>query len=257
MLFSFLDIRPIDIVDIVLSAYLMFALYKLIKGTLAANIVISILAILVFWVIVRALNMSILSAVMGSFVNIGLLALIVIFQQEIRTFLVMLSTRHSVFRRMGLAKVIETDEAETEATFMTSICNACENMSHSKTGALIVIGKKVGLKDYIETGDCVDARFSQQLIETIFFKNTPLHDGAMIVSKNRIIAAGCILPVSTDMSLPKSFGLRHRSAMGVTEVTDAVSVVVSEETGNITVFNRGSFKHVADRGELKELLKGI
>lgn len=257
MLFSFLDIRPIDVVDIVLSAYLMFAIYKLIKGTLAANIVMSILAFLVFWVIVRALNMSMLSAVMGSFVNIGLLALIVIFQQEIRTFLVMLSTRHSVFKRMGLDKVIENDEAEADEAFTASICNACENMSRTKTGALIVIGKKVGLKDYIGTGDSIDAKFSQQLIETIFFKNTPLHDGAMIVSKNRILAAGCILPVSTDMRLPKSFGLRHRSAMGVTEVTDAVSVVVSEETGNITVFNRGSFRQIKDQAELKEVLKEV
>lgn len=257
MLFSFLDIRPIDVVDIVLSAYLMFALYKVIKGTLAANIVISILAFLVFWVIVRALNMSMLSAVMGSFVNIGLLALIVIFQQEIRTFLVMLSSRNTFFKRIGLDKVIDKDGDGEDASFTTAICNACENMSRSKTGALIVIGKKVGLKDYIGTGDSLDAKFSQQLIETIFFKNTPLHDGAMIVSKNRIIAAGCILPVSTNMSLPKSFGLRHRSAMGVTEVTDAVSVVVSEETGNITVFNRGEFKHIKNQAELKEVLKAI
>lgn len=257
MLFSFLDVRPVDVVDILLSAYLMFAFYKLIKGTLAANIVITILAFLVCWVIVRALNMSMLSAVMGSFVNIGLLALIVIFQQEIRNFLVMLSSRHTLLKRIGLDKVMENDEAEADAAFTTSICNACENMARSKTGALIVIGKKVGLKDYIGTGDSIDAKFSQQLIETIFFKNTPLHDGAMIVSKSRILAAGCILPVSTDMSLPKHFGLRHRSAMGVTEVTDAVSVVVSEETGNVTVFDRGTYKLIKDSAELKEVLKAI
>lgn len=257
MLFSFLDIRPIDVIDIVLSAYLMYAIYKLIKGTLAANIVISILAFLIFWVAVRALNMSMLSAVMGSFVNIGLLALIVIFQQEIRTFLVMLSTRHSIFRRIGLDKVIEREESDSEASFTTSISNACENMAQSKTGALIVISRKVGLKDYIDTGDGLDAKFSQQLIETIFFKNTPLHDGAMIVNKRKILAAGCILPVSTDMTLPKSFGLRHRSAMGITEVTDAVSVVVSEETGGISVFDHGKFTSVKNSDELREILKAI
>ena len=257
MLFSFLDVRPIDVVDIVLSAYLMYAVYKLIKGTLAANIVISILTFLVFWVFVRALNMSMLSAVMGSFVNIGLLALIVIFQQEIRTFLVMLSTRHSIFRRIGLDKVIEREDGGEEAAFLTSILNACENMSHTKTGALIVIGRKVGLKDYIATGDGLDAKYSQQLIETIFFKNTPLHDGAMIVDKKKILAAGCILPVSTDMSLPKSFGLRHRSAMGITEVTDAVSVVVSEETGGISIFDHGKFTSVNGREQLREILKKI
>lgn len=257
MLFSFLDVRLVDVVDIVLSAYLMFAIYKLIKGTLAANIVISILAFLIFWVVVRALNMSMLSAVMGSFVNIGLLALIVIFQQEIRTFLVMLSTRHTFFRRIGLDKVMEGEKQDQDSAFATSIANACENMSQSKTGALIVVSRKAGLKDYISTGDSLDAKFSQQLIETIFFKNTPLHDGAMIVTKQKIVAAGCILPVSTDMSLPKSFGLRHRSAMGVTEVTDAVSVVVSEETGNISIFDHGKHTSVATRAELLEILKKI
>lgn len=257
MLFSFLDVRLVDVVDIVLSAYLMFAIYKLIKGTLAANIVISILAFLIFWVVVRALNMSMLSAVMGSFVNIGLLALIVIFQQEIRTFLVMLSTRHTFFRRIGLDKVMEGEKQDQDSVFATSIANACENMSQSKTGALIVVSRKAGLKDYISTGDSLDAKFSQQLIETIFFKNTPLHDGAMIVTKQKIVAAGCILPVSTDMSLPKSFGLRHRSAMGVTEVTDAVSVVVSEETGNISIFDHGKHTSVATRAELLEILKKI
>ncbi len=257
MLFSFLDVRLVDIVDILLSAYLMYAVYRLIKGTLAANIVMSILAFLVFWVIVRALNMNMLSAVMGSFVNIGLLALIVIFQQEIRTFLVMLSTRSAFFRKFGLNKVIEKENEGDDYAFINSIVNACENMSMTKTGALIVIGRKVGLKDYIDTGDCINARFSQQLIETIFFKNTPLHDGAMVVDKKRIIAAGCILPVSTDMSLPKSFGLRHRSAMGITEVTDAVSVVVSEETGNISVFEHGKHKKIDSRPELIDILKSI
>lgn len=257
MLFSFLDIRPIDIVDILLSAYLMFAIYKLIKGTMAANIVISILAFLVFWVVVRALNMSMISAVMGSFVNIGLLALIIIFQQEIRTFLVILSSRHSFFKRIGLDKAIKSTDNDADMSFASDIAKACENMSQSKTGALIVIGRKVGLKDYIDTGDKLDARFSQQLIETIFFKNTPLHDGAMIVDKSKIIAAGCILPVSTDMSLPKSFGLRHRSAMGVTEVTDAMSIVVSEETGNISVFDHGEHKQIKTPLELLEILKKV
>lgn len=257
MLFSFLDVRLVDVVDILFSAYLMYAVYKLIKGTLAANIVMSILAFLVFWVIVRALNMNMLSAVMGSFVNIGLLALIVIFQQEIRTFLVMMSTRSAFFRKFGLYKVIEKESEGDDFAFVNSIANACENMSMSKTGALIVIGRKVGLKDYIDTGDCLNARFSQQLIETIFFKNTPLHDGAMIVDKKKIIAAGCILPVSTDMSLPKTFGLRHRSAVGITEVTDAVSVVVSEETGNISVFEHGKHKKVESRSELIGILKSL
>lgn len=235
----------------------MYSIYRLIKGTMAASIVMSISAFLIFWVLVRALGMSMLSAVMGSFVNIGLLALIVIFQQEIRTFLIMLSTRHSLFKRLGLDPSLEKTDAAENAVFLDSIVKACESMSKTQTGALIVVARKVGLKDYIETGDKLSAHFSQQLIETIFFKNTPLHDGAMIVDKHHIIAAGCILPVSKDMTLPKTFGLRHRSAMGVTEVTDAVSIVVSEETGGITVFEHGNLQHIEDSQELYKYLKTI
>lgn len=255
MLFSFLDVRLVDIVDIVVSAYLMYVVYKLIKGTMAASIIMSILAFLVFWVVVRALGMSMLSAVMGSFVNIGLLALIVIFQQEIRTFLVMLSTRHTIFKRFGLDKVIS--EESDGVQFPGAIVKSCESMAQTKTGALIVVARNVGLKDYIDTGDPIHAQFSQQLIETIFFKNTPLHDGAMIIDKHHILAAGCILPVSKNMSLPKSFGLRHRSAVGITEVTDAVSIVVSEETGAISVFEQGERVPVDSPSELFEFLKKI
>ena len=248
-MFSFIELRFVDILDIVLSAYLMYVVYRLIRGTMAANIVLSILAFLVFWVVVRALNMSILSATMGSFVNIGLLALIVIFQQEIRNFLVILSSRYSFLKSIGLdnTKKEDVDEIANEH-FADVIVKSCTSMSQSKTGALIVIQQKVGLKDYVETGDIIDAQITQQLIETIFFKNTPLHDGAMIVDRKKIVAAGCILPVSKDMNIPKSFGLRHRSALGITEVSDAISVVVSEETGNISVFMRGTH-YAIDKAE--------
>lgn len=256
-MFPFIEIRLVDILDIVLSAYLMFAVYKLIKGTVAASIVMSILAFLVFWVVVRALGMSMLSAVMGSFVNIGLLALIIIFQQEVRAFLVMLSTRHSVLKRFGLDKILPTSDEQPDAAFLNSIVKSCESMSRTKTGALIVIARSVGLKDYLDTGDRLSAQFSQQLIETIFFKNTPLHDGALIVDKQHLLAAGCILPVSKNMALPKSFGLRHRSALGITEVTDAVSLVVSEETGNISVFERGNYRQLEAASELYDFLKGV
>ncbi len=256
-MFSFIEIRIVDILDIVISAYLMYAVYRLIKGTMAASIVMSIIAFLVFWVVVRALGMSMLSAVMGSFVNIGLLALIVIFQQEIRTFLIILSTKHTIFRKIGLDKYMVRSEKFDDTIFLNSIAKSCENMSASKTGALIVVVRQVGLNDYIETGDQLSAQFSQLLIETIFFKNTPLHDGAMIVDKRHIMAAGCILPVSKNMSLPKSFGLRHRSAMGITEVTDAVSIVVSEETGAITVFEHGDYYPMDSPQDLYEYLRSI
>ncbi len=252
----FLDIRIVDILDILLSAYLMYAIYRLIKGTIAAHIVLSVMAFLVIFIIVRALGMSMLSAVMGSFVNIGLLALIVIFQQEIRSFLILLSTKHTIFKRFKLDKYI-TKTPQNNSLQLNAITKACESMANTQTGALIVIARHIGLKDYIETGDRLDAQFSQQLIETIFFKNTPLHDGAMIVSTNQIIAAGCILPVSKNMELPKNYGLRHRSAAGITEITDAVAIVVSEETGAITIFEQGEHFPMDTPQDLYEYLRGI
>ena len=254
---SFIEIRFVDVVDIVLSAYIMYMLYKLIKGTMAASIIMSILAFLALWIVVRALNMSMLSAVMGSFVNIGLLALIVIFQQEIRTFLAMISTKHSFLKRFGLDKLdVQADELAA-SPFVSAIVKSCESMSASHTGALIVVAREVGLKDYVATGNEINAQFSQQLIETVFFKNTPLHDGAMIVDKKRIIAAGCILPVSQSMDIPKNHGLRHRSALGITELTDAVSVVVSEETGAISIFDHGKHHPIGSAIELGEYLEKI
>lgn len=255
-MFSFIDIRLIDVVDIALSAYLMYSVYKLIRGTMAAHIVLSILGFLVFGIVVRALNMSILSSAIGSLLNIGLLALIVIFQQEIRNFLVLMGTRYSFLKRIGLDDGSNTgDDSNERSTMIKVIADSCANMSETKTGALIVIERSVGLKEYVSTGEPVDAVFSQQLIETIFFKNTPLHDGAMIVNQHRILAAGCILPVSKNTSIPKSFGLRHRSALGITEVSDAITVVVSEETGNISVFEHAEHRSIADAAELAKYLE--
>ncbi len=252
----FIDIRIVDILDILLSAYLMYAIYRLIKGTIAAHIVLSVMAFLVIFVIVRALGMSMLSAVMGSFVNIGLLALIVIFQQEIRSFLILLSTKHTIFKRFGIDKYINKTP-QTNTILLTSITKACETMAQTKTGALIVIARHIGLKNYIQTGEQLNAQPSQQLIETIFFKNTPLHDGAMIITANHITAAGCILPVSKNMELPKNYGLRHRSAAGITEITDAIAIVVSEETGTITIFEQGQHLPMDTPQDLYEYLRGI
>lgn len=254
-MFSFLELRFVDIVDILLVAYVLFATYKLIKGTMALNIILSIIGFIVLWLIVRALKMSMLSAIMDSFINIGLLALIIIFQQEVRRFLVMLSTRYAFLRKYGLDKTLMGDNEDTQ--FVNTIVKSCDNMARTKTGALIVVERNVGLKEYISTGDKINAAFSTQLVETIFFKNTPLHDGAMIVDKSKIKAASCILPVSQSMDIPKSFGLRHRSALGITEVTDAVAIVVSEETGRVTLFDKGVFVHIRSTVELGEYLEKI
>ena len=241
--------------DIVLGAYIMYLLYKIIKGTVAVNIVVSIIGFVIIWLIVRTLKMSMMTAIMDSFINIGLLALIIIFQQEVRRFLVMLGTRYDFLRRLGFAKNLSSNA--DQSAFVSSIVNACENMSRTKTGALIVIKREIGLNDYIQTGDELNSRFSTQLIETIFFKNTPLHDGAMIVDKHKILAAACILPISHNMDLPKTFGLRHRSAVGITEITDAIAVVVSEETGRISYFENGQIVKVKSSFHLSEMLEKI
>lgn len=252
---SFLEIRLVDIIDIVLGAYIFFMFYKLIKGTVAVNIIISIFSILAFWVIVRSLNMSMMTAILDSFINIGLLALIVIFQQEIRRFLIHLSTRYDFVKKMNLDRTLVSDEENM--TFIRTIVKSVESMSKSKTGALIVVTRTVGLKEFIATGDELNAEYSEQLIETIFFKNTPLHDGAMIVDKHRILAAACILPVSQSMGIDRQFGLRHRSALGITEVSDAVAIVVSEETGHITLFDNGVYISINSPIALSEYLEKL
>ncbi len=249
----FFEIRLFDVIDIVLCAYIMNAIYKLMKGTVALSIVVSIVGFLLLWFIVRALKMSMLSGIMDSFISIGLLALIIIFQQEVRRFLVMIGSKYDVIRKYGIDNALAVDEQDTD--FVSSIVKSCDNMSKTKTGALIVIARSVGLKDFIATGDEINAEYSQQLIETIFFKNTPLHDGAMIVDKHKILAAACILPVSQKMDIPKHFGLRHRSALGITEVSDAIAIVVSEETGHITLFDRGTFIGIDTVMELGEQLE--
>ena len=251
---SFIEMSWVDVVDILLVAYILYAIYKLVKGTVALNIIFSILGFIILWLIVRSLKMTMLSAIMDSFVSIGLLSLIVIFQPEVRRFLVMMTTRYDFLKRLGFDKHWASQN-EQKLLFVNAISKACENMSKSKTGALIVLTRKVGLNDFISTGEKIDAEYNQQLIETIFFKNTPLHDGAMIVDTRRIKAAACILPVSHSMDIPKSFGLRHRSALGITEVTDALAIVVSEETGRITIFDSGQYITVKSSIELGEILE--
>lgn len=250
----FIEVRFIDVLDVLMVAYIMYVIYKLVRGTVAVSIIMSIIGFIVMWLVVRLLKMSLLTAIMDSFVSVGLLALIIIFQPEVRRFLVMVTTKYDFMRRLGFERQIN---ATQELTFVNAITKACENMSRTKTGALIVVQKRVGLKEYISTGAELNAEYNQQLIETIFFKNTPLHDGAMIVDTKQIIAAACILPVSHSEHIPKSFGLRHRSALGITEVSDAIAIVVSEETGNITLFDTGTYVHIASAMELGSILEKV
>ena len=182
----------------------------------------------------------------------GVLALIILFQDEIRRFLVTLGSHKrlgSFFRALTGTKVEAVERADILPVVM-----ACMSMSKGKVGALIVIERSVPLNDIIRTGDTIDANINQRLIENIFFKNSPLHDGAMIIRHKRIEAAGCILPVSHDLNIPKDLGLRHRAAMGVSQETDAIAIIVSEETGGISVAHKGQFHLRLTPEELERIL---
>ncbi len=249
----FIHIRILDLLDIFFVAVLLFMLYKLLKGTAAINIFLGIVAIFVLWKITAALKMQLLSDILGAFISVGIIALLIIFQPEIRQFLLALGTP-SFFGKYGkhfafLSKWFETSfDTDTDPVVV-----ACQHMSNMKQGALIVITRQNELQQIVNTGVVIDAEISSPLIENIFFKNSPLHDGAMIITQNRIKAAGCVLPVSKK-KLPRYAGLRHRAAVGLTEISDAIAIVVSEETGNISYCTGGNIRHNIELATLQQKL---
>lgn len=252
MLDLFIQIRIIDIIDILLVALLLFGLYRLLKGTAAISIFIGIVAIFLIWQLVNALQMELLSSILGAFVSVGFIALIIIFQPEIRRFLFTIGIHTKNGRIKGLRLIRSKNKNTTLDT--ETICQACASMALIKQGALIVITRENSLADIVLTGITIDARISKPLIENIFFKNSPLHDGAMIISDNKIVAARCILPVSNNNELPGHYGLRHRSAVGVSENNDCVVLVVSEETGIISLVKEGTITTL-EPSNMKEVLE--
>ncbi|MDD2963163.1 MAG: diadenylate cyclase CdaA [Bacteroidales bacterium] len=253
LLSGFLEFRLIDAIDILLVAFLLYELFNLLKGTSAISIFFGIVAVIVLWKVVNVLEMALLSEILGAFISVGFIALIVVFQPEIRQFLLLLGNSSFINnqrRRFLFWKLKQTNERLDVDT----IVQACQKMAHSKTGALIVIAKTNDLRQYADTGDEIDARLNEQLIENIFFKNSPLHDGAAIIRHNRIHAARCILPVSSNMKIDVALGLRHRAAVGITERTDAVSVIVSEETGEISYAKAGIIVAHVKPAQLKNFL---
>lgn len=244
-----------DAIDIFLVALMLYYIYRLMKESRSLNVFIGIMVFIVVWLFVsRVLEMRLLGAIMDKLVSVGVIALIVLFQNEIRKFLYTLGAHQRVKNIMHFfVGKKDTAQEEDKETIMPIVL-ACMSMSKSKTGALIVIERAAPLDDIVDTGDIIDAKINQMLIENIFFKNSPLHDGAMIISKKRIKAAGCILPVSHNMDIPKELGLRHRAAMGMSQSSDAISIVVSEETGRISVAIKGQFKLRLSAEELESLL---
>lgn len=238
---DFIDFSFLDMLDIILVAVLLYYIYKLLKGTVAINIVIGIALIFLIWTITQALHMEMLSGILGYLLSGGVIALIIVFQQEIRKFLLMIGTTNFSTKRSFLNQLtFLKDEINSEIDIET-ILKACTSMSNTKTGALLVIEKTNNLDFLVNTGDKMNALVNEAILESIFYKNSPLHDGATVIRDNYIIATRVILPISTSTKLPARFGLRHRAAIGVTEKTDAICLLVSEETGGISYINNGEF----------------
>ena len=242
-----------DLIDILLVALMLFYFYKLMKESGSVNLFLGIFVFIMIWIVVsRILEMRLLGGIMDTLVSVGALALIVLFQDEIRHFLREMGSRNRVHRIIEILtkrKAQEKDHSE-----LMPIVMACMNMAKRKEGALIVIEQNIKLGKYIQTGETINANINQLLIENIFFKNSPLHDGAMIIAQKRVTAAGCLLPVSHSMDIPKSLGLRHRAALGISQETDAMAIVVSEETGGITVAHRGTLHRRLSAEQLEKLL---
>jgi len=252
---DFLNLRILDIVDIVFVAILLYYLYKLVKGTVAVNIFIGIVIVYLMWKLTELLQMELLSSVLGEFIGVGMFALIVVFQQEIRKFLLMIGSTNFTQRRKFFRQFKFVKDDTQIKTNLNAIVKACEAMARSYTGALIIIQKSTKL-DFVKiSGDAMNIELNQPIIESVFFKNSPLHDGAMIIENNMITATRVILPVSNDRSIPLRFGLRHRAAVGITEKTDALALVVSEENGQISYLKDGEFVIFEDTNELVNKLK--
>lgn len=248
---GFIPFTLIDFIDIFLVAGLMFAIYRATRGTSAPYIFFGIIIICIAWVMVRALNMELLSNILGQVISVGVIALIIIFQPEIRRFLQLIGMRQKEFD--FISRMFSATRKKEDIN-TSPIVSACLDMSNTKTGALIVIRQKDDLLFIIENGIAVDANLSVSLLKNLFFKNAPLHDGAVIVEGNRIVAAKCILPV-TQSDVPKDYGTRHRSAIGLSEIADAVVVVVSEETGTLSIVKGGQIKHNIDPQKFGAALK--
>ena len=251
-MFDFIDITFIDVLDILMVGLLIYWLIRVVRGTSAVNIFLGILLLYVIWIASRALGMKLLSFILGQVLGVGVVALLVIFQPEIRRFLLRISSSTTAAQKGVFKKLFRHARSAGMATReLEELTAACRKMSETKTGALIVLRHGSALGDIIDTGDEIDARINRRLIENIFFKNTPLHDGAMILSEDRILAARCTLPITQRQDIPAHYGMRHRAALGIAEVSDASVIVVSEETGNISFVHENQIRTMGSITELR------
>ncbi len=253
-IFTLIGIK--DIIDILMVATFMYFLYRTMKSSGSLDIFVGVLAFVVAWVVMyKMLDMRLIGTIMDKFIDIGLFILVILFQDEIKRFLTELGSRRGlkIFEKIFKSKT----EIEDEKKWILPVVYACMNMAKSKTGALIVVQQGIPLTDYERTGDVINANINSRLIENIFFKNSPLHDGALIVGGNKIKSAGCILPVSHDTNIPRYLGLRHRSAKGIAQATDAIAIVVSEETGRISYAHKGELHLNLSSTDLEHALSAL
>ena len=252
---DFIDFSFIDVIDILLVALLLFYLYKLLKGTVAINIFVGIVIIYLIWRLTDLLNMDVLSNLLGKFISVGFFALIVVFQQEIRKFLLLLGSTNFATRRNLLRyfRFLNQEKRVSNLTFDVLV-DACEEMAKNKMGALIVIQKNNSLEFTYSNINQTDMKLDPLVLQSIFFKNSPLHDGAVVLKNNRIIATRVVLPLSEKAKLPAKYGLRHRAGLGISEKTDALVLVISEQTGEIVYIKDGEFYSIDSFAALKETL---
>ena len=254
---GFLRLSFIDVIDIILVALVIFEVFRWIKGSSAMNIFIAIIILLVVRLAAEAVGMKMISSLLGTVIDVGAVALIVIFQPEIRRFLNTIGRRagNTLEKRNFLEKLISGGQKTVLSNAsVTEIAEACMEMSQEKTGALILLRRGDSLKDIIDTGDIIEAAVPRRLIMNIFFKNSPLHDGAMIIGDDRIIAARCTLPITDRLDLPAYFGMRHKAAIGISEQSDVDVLVVSEETGAVSFVRAGEVTKVQSINDLKLLI---
>jgi len=257
LLVGLFSLRIVDIIDIILFAILLYEIYNLVKGTAAIRIFIGIIAIYIIWKVVKALQMQLLTEILGQFISVGVIALIVVFQPEIRQFLLLVGNTRIIknqrqrflFWRFKINNPVNLN--------IDKIVKACQKMAETKTGALIVITQQNELAQYVATGQPIDCKISEVMLETIFFKNSPLHDGAVVITGDHIRAARCILPVSNKGIIPSYYGLRHRAAVGITEKSDAIAIVVSEERGGIAYSYDGNLYEYVSPATLSTALENL
>ncbi len=255
---TFISFGLNDAIDILLVGIILYLFYSLVKGTSAINIFIGLTLIYLAYIIIRAFDLKLLSSILGKFMNVGVIAIMIVFQQEIRKFLLYIGSNDFLRNKdwKNLLKFNISAREETEiALDINELESACFSMSGTKTGALIIIARKSDLKFFISTGDLIDSGLTSRMLENIFFKNSPLHDGAVIIHGNRILAARCVLPVSEKEDFPAQYGMRHRAAVGITENTDALAITVSEQTGSVSITINGEIYPDLSREKFVYLLE--